>query len=56
VDVPPDLSVRLGVGMVVASVLMRDWLFPDGAPDGSVLAAALARMLTRALGANREVA
>jgi AcrR family transcriptional regulator len=56
VDVPPDLSVRLGFGMVVASVLMRDWLFPDGAPDGGVVAASLARMLTRALGTNREMA
>jgi AcrR family transcriptional regulator len=54
VDVPPDLSVRLGFGMVVASALMRDWLFPDGAPARDELVAALARMLTRALGAQRE--
>jgi AcrR family transcriptional regulator len=56
VDVPSDLSVRLGFGMVVASVLMRDWLFPDSAPDRGEIVGALARMLTRALGTNREVA
>jgi AcrR family transcriptional regulator len=49
VDVSPDLSVRLGFGMVVASVLMRDWLFPDGAPGRREVVEALARMLTRAL-------
>ena len=54
-DVKPDLSVRLGFGMVVASVLMRDWLFPDGALARDEIVAALARMLTRALGAHREV-
>jgi AcrR family transcriptional regulator len=54
VDVKPDLSVRLGFGMVAASVLMRDWLFPDGAPARHEIVGALARMLTRALGAQRE--
>jgi hypothetical protein len=55
VDVSPDLGVRLGFGMVVASVLMEDWLFPDGAPDRGVIAVSLARLLTRALGTNGEI-
>jgi AcrR family transcriptional regulator len=56
VDVKPDLAVRLGFGMVVAAVLMEDWLFPDGAPDRREIVEALARMLTRALDTEREVA
>jgi AcrR family transcriptional regulator len=55
-DVSPDLSVRLGFGMVVASVLLNDWLFPDGAPARREIVQGLARMLARALDTEREVA
>jgi len=53
-DVSPDLSVRLGFGMVVASVLLNDWLFPDGAPARCEIVQGLARMLTRALDTERD--
>ncbi len=55
-DVSPELSVRLGFGMVVASVLLNDWLFPDGAPARSEIVEALARMLTRALDTEHDFA
>ncbi len=44
-----DLSVRLGFGMVLASVLFSDWLFPEGEPEPEALVAGLDRLLTKAL-------
>lgn len=45
----PDLSVRLAFGMVLASSLFAEWLFPDGEPDRARLIAGIEDMITRAL-------
>jgi AcrR family transcriptional regulator len=44
-DVPPELMVRYGFGMLAGTVLLRDWFFPEGMPDDGVAEAALARVL-----------
>lgn len=48
---PFDLGVatRLSFGMMAASVLFHDWLFPDGAPDRAEIVATLHKIVTRAL-------
>ena len=47
-DVPPELLVRYTFGMLAGAVLLRDWFFPEGAPDEASAEAALARMLFKA--------
>lgn len=44
-DVPPELLVRYGFGMLAGSVLLGDWFFPEGAPDANLAEATLARLL-----------
>lgn len=44
-DVPPELMVRYGFGMLAGSVLLRDWFFPEGQPDDALAQSVLARML-----------
>lgn len=44
------IGVRLGFGMIASGVLLRDWLFPSGAPPESVIVDVLERMVSRALG------
>lgn len=44
-DVPPELMVRYGFGMLAGSVLLGDWFFPEGAPDEGVAEGVLARLL-----------
>lgn len=48
---PFDLrvGVRLGLGMIAASVLMRDTLFPDGPPDRAAVIGALEHVVEHAL-------
>ncbi len=41
----PEIGVRLGFGMIAAAVLMRDWLFPDGAPSKKAMIKALENMI-----------
>lgn len=51
--VPPidlRIGVRLGLGMIASSVLLRDALFADGAPDRDALINALEHMVERTLG------
>jgi len=43
------LGVRLGFGMLAASVLFNDWLFPDGRPPREVIVDTLEQMVSRAL-------
>ena len=47
-DVPPELMVRYGFGMLAGSVLLGDWFFPEGGPDTDVEEGVLARMLFKA--------
>lgn len=47
-DVPPELMVRYGFGMLAGAVLFGDWFFPEGAPDEGLAEATLARMLFKA--------
>jgi len=47
-DIPPELMVRYGFGMLAGSVLLGDWFFPQGAPDARTSEATLARMLFKA--------
>ena len=47
-DVPPELLVRYGFGMLAGAVLFRDWFFPEGGPDDAAEEAALARILFKA--------
>jgi AcrR family transcriptional regulator len=47
-DVPPDLMVRYGFGMLAGTVLLRDWFFPEGMPDDGLAEGVLARMLFKA--------
>lgn len=44
------VGVRLGFGMIASSVLLRDWLFPSGAPSEEVMIDVLEQMVARALG------
>jgi AcrR family transcriptional regulator len=48
-EVPPQLSVRFGFGMVAAAILFEDWFFPDGTPDEQAATEALTRMMFKAL-------
>jgi AcrR family transcriptional regulator len=48
-DVPPQLSVRFGFGMVAAAILFEDWFFPDHTTDEQVATEALTRMMFKAL-------
>lgn len=51
-ETPPfdlGIGVRLGFGMIMAAVLMRDSLFPGCAPDRDALADALAQIVQRSL-------
>lgn len=43
------LGLRLAFGMLISSVLLRDWLFPDCAPPDDVIVATLELMANRAL-------
>jgi hypothetical protein len=43
------MALRLAFGMVAASVLLRDWLFPDGAPAQAEIVAMLEHLVGRAL-------
>lgn len=47
----PDIAVRLALGMLLASSLFSEWLFPDGVPDRNVLAENIRLMMVRALAA-----
>lgn len=51
IDAPvkPELAVRLTFGMVLASSLFSEWLFPDGAPSRSTIVKALDRMIAASL-------
>lgn len=46
-----NIGVRLGLGMIAASVMMRDSLFPDGTPDREALIQALEEMVELAISA-----
>jgi len=52
------LAIRLAFGMLASTVLMRDWLFPDGAPPREQLVDLLELLVDRALDplANRDTA
>ena len=43
------LGLRLAFGMLAASVLLRDWLFPEGAPSNDQIVSLLEGMVGRAL-------
>lgn len=44
-DIPAHLMVRYTFGTLVGAVLLRDWFFPEGAPDEELAERALARMI-----------
>lgn len=44
------IGLRLAFGMLASSVLLKDWLFPDGAPPREQIVAVLEMMVSRALG------
>lgn len=51
-EMPPfdiELGIRLAFGMLASSVLLRDWLFPEGAPPPSKIIDLLEQMVNRAL-------
>jgi AcrR family transcriptional regulator len=48
-DPKADIVIRLGFGMVLASILCADWLFPGGGPSEQELTDGLVRSLTRML-------
>lgn len=48
-----NIGVRLGLGMICASVLLRDALFPDAPPDREALILALENIVETALGGPR---
>lgn len=48
-DFDIGLGLRLGFGMMAASVLLRDWLFPEGAPPRDQLLGTIETLVTRAL-------
>lgn len=48
--VDAEIGVRLGFGMVLASSLFAEWLFPDGEPPREVIVDVIDRMLAGALG------
>lgn len=51
-ETPPfdiGLALRLAFGMLAASVLLRDWLFPDGAPADDEIVCMLEGLVKRAL-------
>lgn len=43
------MGLRLAFGMLASSVLLRDWLFPEGAPSQKELIGLLERLVSRAL-------
>lgn len=45
-----NLGTRLTFGMMAASVLLRDWLFPEGAPPREEIVRVLEMLVTRGLG------
>jgi len=47
------IGVRLGLGMIAASVVMRDSLFPDAPPDREGIILALEEIVERALSGPR---
>lgn len=49
-DIDLGIAVRLGFGMIASGVLLRDWLFPAGAPPEESVIEVLERMIERALG------
>lgn len=51
-ETPPfdiELGIRLAFGMLASSVLLRDWLFPEGAPPPGEVIDLLEQMVNRAL-------
>lgn len=48
-EIAPELAVRLGFGMVLASSLFSEWLFQDGVPDRELLTQGIQHMLEKAL-------
>lgn len=48
-EIAPELAVRLGFGMVLASSLFSEWLFQEGAPDRETLTKGIEYMLEKAL-------
>lgn len=51
-ETPPfdiELGIRLAFGMLVSSVLLRDWLFPEGAPPSREIVDMLEQLVSRAL-------
>lgn len=48
------LGIRLTFGMLASSVLLRDWLFPDGAPPQEDLVTLLEQLVSRALDPGSE--
>lgn len=45
----PDIAVRLALGMLLASTLFNEWLFPDGMPERERLVENIRLMMVRAL-------
>lgn len=48
-NVDPRIAVRLAFGLMTASVLMQDWLFPDGVPPRDEMVDTLRAMISKAL-------
>lgn len=46
---PMGTALRLTFGMLAASVLLRDWLFPENAPSQDEMIGMLERLVNRAL-------
>ncbi|MDF8334908.1 TetR/AcrR family transcriptional regulator [Novosphingobium cyanobacteriorum] len=44
-----QIALRLAFGMLASSVLLRDWLFPDGVPPGEQIVGLLEQVVARAL-------
>lgn len=50
-----QIALRLAFGMLASSVLLRDWLFPDGVPPGEQIVALLEQVVSRALEPTRDL-
>lgn len=44
------IGLRLGFGMMAASVLLREWLFPEGAPPRDQIVSVMQAIVSRGLG------
>lgn len=47
-DVDPQISTRLLFGMMISTIVLRVWMFPNNAPDDQQMVSALTRLIHKA--------